>query len=647
MTTKIRAIPQPPVLRRGWPPLALVALVLGLGTLSSGLHPPGAVTRAAAAPAEAAAQACSALYWHRVAVPGGDDQLGGVSSLVMISPTDGWAAGSGAAGPLLLHWDGTQWTNSGNLFPGANYGILSFSALASNDVWAVGLIKSSLWQTLVIHWDGAQWTVVPSPNPGTLDSTYFQANRLNAVTALAANDVWAVGEFSNDRKIGVPLALHWDGAQWAQTPLATLPYDPDPYNRGQYFNELNAIYAPVADNVWAVGRYVSDGFRSFGQIQHWDGQHWSLVPASDPGVDSPPAPNSTGPGRDNDLFQVAGSGPENIWAAGEYATWSGVGIQARPVLHSQVERWDGTGWHTAFLAQDYFASALVVLNPQDVWIGGTALVHWDGSTWTPTANVEIGPDALSIGHMAAVASTDIWAAGAWRDAANDRHPLILHATCAPFTSPTPSPTETPAATATPVPTVEIPGGGSRTFAETGQTVRGLFLDYWNAHGGLAQQGYPIAPVLGEVSPLDGKPYTVQYFERAVFEYHPENAGSPYAVLLSQLGTYRYQTKYGTTGAANQKPNQAAGASHYFAETGHWVGGAFWAYWQSHGGLAQQGYPISDEFTEASALDPGQSYQVQYFERAVFERHPENAGTPYEVLLAQLGTYQFQAQHGGH
>lgn len=46
----------------------------------------------------------------------------------------------------------------------------------------------------------------------------------------------------------------------------------------------------------------------------------------------------------------------------------------------------------------------------------------------------------------------------------------------------------------------------------------------------------------ETSPLDGKPYTVQYFERAVFEYHPENP-PPYDVLLAQLGTYVGQARY--------------------------------------------------------------------------------------------------------
>src|SRR4051812_41638383 len=95
---------------------------------------------------------------------------------------------------------------------------------------------------------------------------------------------------------------------------------------------------------------------------------------------------------------------------------------------------------------------------------------------------------------------------------------------------------------TPGPAIGIPGDGSQTFPETGKTVTGLFLDYWNTHGGLAQQGFPISDVMSEVSDLDGKTYTVQYFERAVFEYHPENA-PPYNVLLSQLGTFQYKNKY--------------------------------------------------------------------------------------------------------
>ncbi|MEA2573745.1 MAG: hypothetical protein QOH93_1043 [Chloroflexia bacterium] len=183
---------------------------------------------------------------------------------------------------------------------------------------------------------------------------------------------------------------------------------------------------------------------------------------------------------------------------------------------------------------------------------------------------------------------------------------------------------------------------SRTFPETGHTVKGKFLKYWDEHGGLAQQGYPISEEMQEQSEVDGKTYTVQYFERAVFELHSENQ-SPNDVLLSLLGVFLYKQKYGdNTGAPSQTPSTAPDAVK-FAETGKLVGGKFLAYWKGHGGLAQQGLPISDEFQERSDLD-GKTYTVQYFERAVFELHPDNAGTPYEVLLSQLGTFRYKLQY---
>ena len=84
--------------------------------------------------------------------------------------------------------------------------------------------------------------------------------------------------------------------------------------------------------------------------------------------------------------------------------------------------------------------------------------------------------------------------------------------------------------------------GCQTFSETGKTVCGRFLEYWQKNGGLAQQGLPLSGPFSEVSELNGKTYTVQYFERAVFEQHPENQ-PPYDVLLSQLGTFQFQRKY--------------------------------------------------------------------------------------------------------
>jgi hypothetical protein len=88
-------------------------------------------------------------------------------------------------------------------------------------------------------------------------------------------------------------------------------------------------------------------------------------------------------------------------------------------------------------------------------------------------------------------------------------------------------------------------GDCITFKETGQTACGAFMAYWNERGALPVYGYPITGEFPEVSELDGKTYTVQYFERAVFEKHPENK-PPYDVLLSQLGTYLYNHRYRST-----------------------------------------------------------------------------------------------------
>jgi hypothetical protein len=84
------------------------------------------------------------------------------------------------------------------------------------------------------------------------------------------------------------------------------------------------------------------------------------------------------------------------------------------------------------------------------------------------------------------------------------------------------------------PSPQASAAACQTFQETSKTVCDPFLAYWRDHGGLAQQGLPISDEFTEVSPTDGKPYTVQYFERARFEKHPENA-APYDVLLGLLG----------------------------------------------------------------------------------------------------------------
>jgi hypothetical protein len=168
----------------------------------------------------------------------------------------------------------------------------------------------------------------------------------------------------------------------------------------------------------------------------------------------------------------------------------------------------------------------------------------------------------------------------------------------------------------------------RYFPQTGHTLRDPFLRYWEQHGGLAMFGYPKTTVFA----VQGR--KVQYFERARFEYWPEHIGTQWEVQLGLLG--RYETRHRTFEPQPPPDNNDNNNNRvYYPQTQQYLGGAFRRYWENNGGLDIFGYPISPEFEEVNPAD-GQTYVVQYFERARFEWHPEHEGTPHEVQLGLLG-----------
>ncbi|MEP6776039.1 MAG: hypothetical protein ABJA50_10635, partial [Chloroflexota bacterium] len=75
----------------------------------------------------------------------------------------------------------------------------------------------------------------------------------------------------------------------------------------------------------------------------------------------------------------------------------------------------------------------------------------------------------------------------------------------------------------------------------------------------------------------------------------------FGMLSVLVGLFPILLGIGSSGyAASSKPDNCAGAnSCIFPETGETVQGRFLSYWNDHGGLTQQGYPISDELQETS------------------------------------------------
>jgi hypothetical protein len=181
----------------------------------------------------------------------------------------------------------------------------------------------------------------------------------------------------------------------------------------------------------------------------------------------------------------------------------------------------------------------------------------------------------------------------------------------------------------------------RCFSETGFCIEGRLRQFWEQNGGLPVFGFPIGNP--EQITVDGKSVTAQRFERNRLELHPNNA-APYDVLLGRLGADRL-TQQGRDWFAFPKSGDSGGCR-VFAETGHAVCGEILSAWRKNGlqldnkaavseaeSLALFGLPISGVVTET--LSDGKQYQVQWFERARFELHPENAA-PYNILLGLLG-----------
>ncbi len=181
------------------------------------------------------------------------------------------------------------------------------------------------------------------------------------------------------------------------------------------------------------------------------------------------------------------------------------------------------------------------------------------------------------------------------------------------------------------------------FPQTGYIVGYAFLTFWNANGGATIFGFPLTnEVVDPASQL-----TVQFFERSRFEYHPESAGSPQLVQLTNVGRILTagRTDPRTDPAFPPQPLVSAGADRsYYVQTQHAIGGQFKKFFDQNGGTFVFGYPISEETIEPNPTD-GVAYTVQWFERARFEFHPEFNDTPNAIELGQLGHQLLLGQVG--
>ena len=213
--------------------------------------------------------------------------------------------------------------------------------------------------TLIEHYDGSAWSVVPAPPV---------AGSLDAVAAIAADDVYAVGYYFSGPRI-LTLAMHYDGTAWSVVPTP---------NRAYTRNMLAALEVVSPNDIWAVGYSNGTGGRHKDRtlIERFDGTKWSIVRSPNVGDGS------------NELWAIDAVAANDIWAVGEFR---------RGTL---ILNYDGTTWTAdadtpTFSAAGDSLNAVVALGPNDVWAFGgwvehqfgsnpeyrSLIHHFDGTSW--------------------------------------------------------------------------------------------------------------------------------------------------------------------------------------------------------------------------------------------------------------------------
>lgn len=263
--------------------------------------------------------------------------------------------------------------------------LTAVAAVSPQEVWAVGDSTASVGglQTLIEQWNGTAWSVVPSPNPGA------HQNSLSGVSAVAAQDVWAVGRFNNALDIPQTLIEHWDGSTWDEIASP---------NIGVSTNVLNAVSAASPSDVWAVGQFSAASGFLHTLIEHWNGQQWSVVPSPNVGT------------HNNVLHGVTAISATDAWAVGSVTDSNGT-------QHALIEHWNGLRWRVVGL--DAAASVLngvTAISAFNIWAVGqvgtqTLTEHWNGLFWriVPSPNGGTLNDGLN--SVSAVSGHDVWAVG--------------------------------------------------------------------------------------------------------------------------------------------------------------------------------------------------------------------------------------------
>lgn len=352
----------------------------------------------------------------------------GTPSLVAVSaitPENVWAVGYTDTGdasknadrslPLIEHWDGAAWTIAlpldrdtlfkpleGWLKGAANESAMfnSLTVLSANDIWAVGSVElqqvspqlnlvKQVGYALIEHWNGSTWQRLSTP---------ANLYSLNSISAVSANDIWAVGEQdAANGNAGTPglLIEHWNGQNWRTVALPA----------GLQWGTFTSVQAISANDVWVLGSNPQSQPNTL--AIHWNGVQWSAIQL--------PAEL-----QDSYIQNISAIAPDDIWMLAQNFIGTSGGFS--PI----IEHWDGKAWSaTNQLGMSLLESragivlgglnGLVARSDNDIWVTGYTsahaplILHWDGQQWSVALQAS-SPTGYAL-RSASIVNGKMWAVG--------------------------------------------------------------------------------------------------------------------------------------------------------------------------------------------------------------------------------------------
>ena len=401
-----------------------------------------------------------ATGWHIPAAPGVTTNVNAISSIHAVATSDVWVAGTSSdqtdTSALVAHRIRGTWqdvspplptgidiqTPSGLSYDATGVHIIGsqsgygskaspFAATWNGQSWAYETVPAPAEEVVTLTGivrDGRTATIVGSHGPPyhaayvyapqeapavyrlsgssswTLSSavtvTVKGGGSLNAIAAINASEIWAVGYWADYNDGALALIQEWNGTSWHTfQPFKT-------------FGLLYGVGGIGPNDVWAVGVAQQSITPAEVLIKHWDGTTWHTMSGNLAGT----------------LRSVAAISSSDVWAVGDVLDNN----QQRSAI---TDHWDGVHWRSVKVSGSLNTvfNGVSAVATNDVWAAGTAIggtnsalvERWDGLAWQPvSAPVVSGASSTSLYAIDAVADNQVWVAGEYLDDNGAGHPLI-------------------------------------------------------------------------------------------------------------------------------------------------------------------------------------------------------------------------------